>query len=157
MAYVCLNIPYLRLIFPDNSRMMNIGRAAWTGIGIIVVAISHARWTHKHFTYFEMLVGSSNITQAIVIWIFRSRLESGAVEIDTSIIGKDPLSRMLKVLAAFDAIGLGVMMVSKMPILQYPIAGVYFTITVLLVSITGRMDNPNRNDIGVSNEGTSLT
>lgn len=157
-AYVFMNIPYLYLIFPRSSKALYFGHIFWVGLGIITAALSYATWEENKFGVFRKIIGLSDVSQPIILIILLLRLKSGANSIDTSIISKDNMIRMVRVMAVFSPLALLTKLITKMPVFQYPLSGASFSVTVLLMSFMGRMDFDATVDYGrLPQEDNSLT
>lgn len=156
-AYVLMNIPYLYLIFPRSSKALYFGHIFWVGFGIIIAALSYTKWEENKFDIFRTIVGFSDVSQSIILIIFLLRLKSGANTVDTAIISKDNMIRMVEVMAVFSPLALLMKLITKMPVFQYPLSGASFSVAVALMSFMGRMDFDARIDFGrLPQEGNSL-
>jgi hypothetical protein len=139
-AYVPFNTTYLHLIFQRNTKAIRAGIYFWIVVVIAIGYISLTNWETVRFSYFRTFIGISTVFHVVALIIGHRSFKHGSIAIDESIVSKETMLRMFKVLIGLDTISLVASALLGKPILTYPGTGCTYTVMVIAMSFVGRMD-----------------
>ena len=149
-AYVPFNTADLHLIFQRNTKAIRAGIFFWIVVVIAIGYISLTNWDAIRFDIFRTFIGISTFFHLVALIIGHRSFKHGSISIDESIISKETMLRMFKVLIAWDTIVLVVNVAFKKPIFIYPGTGSTYTVMVIAMTFVGRMDFMTSEGLGNS-------
>lgn len=140
VAFTFFNFTDLYLVFQPkkNVTAIRLGMCFWVVMAIVNGYYSMANWEEKTTGPFRMFIAASTFEHIVALIVFRKYVKDGTVSVE-SVASKDAMLRLLMVLIIVDCLCLGGAALQK-PILSYPGTGMTFTVMVIAITFTSKMD-----------------
>mmetsp|Transcript_13260 Transcript_13260/g.27811 ORF Transcript_13260/g.27811 Transcript_13260/m.27811 type:complete len:262 (+) Transcript_13260:319-1104(+) len=137
-AFMFIEVPYLYLLFFNDTRKVSIGMAVVVVFGIASIALSELHWDRDHFKYLGIFGGATIAIHVVALLRARRHLKQGLFTLENGFLSQDTMVRVYEVFVLVICACFSLGPLTGIPILKYPSTGMVYTICMLNSICMGR-------------------